>query len=85
MKVINLKKNDNTKLKIFKIKVNSNSKESYLKIFFLNKLEEMDDDILPDSEKNYDSERYLRTLYGSLSFTMERVHEIYQSKSSRVK
>ncbi len=49
-------------------------------------LEEIDDDDSFDtSEKSYDTERYLRSLYGSLSSTIKPVHEIYQSKSTRLR
>ncbi|CAM4915049.1 unnamed protein product [Rotaria socialis] len=38
-----------------------------------------------DSKENYNTERYLRSLYGSLSTTMKQVDEMYQSKSSRLR
>ncbi|CAF0769866.1 unnamed protein product [Adineta steineri] len=44
-----------------------------------------DDDSFDVSEENCDTERYLHSLYGSLSSTIKHVHEIYQSKSSQLK
>ncbi len=54
---------------------------------FSNNIEAIDDDDnnLESNEKSSDTERYLRSLYGSLSSTMKHVHDIYQSKSSQLR
>ncbi|CAF3669561.1 unnamed protein product [Rotaria sp. Silwood1] len=52
---------------------------------FQDKEDMNDDSSIEDSEMSYDTERYLRSLYGSLSSTMKQVYEMYQSKSSRLR
>lgn len=58
--------------------------KSYKKVTFSFSVQNLDDS-LETSEKTYDTEHNLRSLYGSLSSTMKHVHEIYESKSSRLR
>ncbi|CAF4265277.1 unnamed protein product, partial [Rotaria sp. Silwood2] len=45
-----------------------------------------DDDVsFDDSETSSDTERYLHSLYGSLSSAMKQIYEVYKSKSSRLR
>ncbi len=54
--------------------------------FSFTDLKEMDDDddSFEITEKIHDTERYLCSLYGSLSSTMKHVHQMYHSKSSQL-
>ncbi|UJR22823.1 hypothetical protein I4U23_025853 [Adineta vaga] len=45
---------------------------------------DLDDDSYDESKTSIDTERYLKSLYDSLSSVMKQVHQIYESKSSQL-